>query len=538
MNAGPDCNRDGDVSDAGERVYVLQDANYNVVALIGDSDLGTAGFQPAVIERYAYDAYGTPLVLNADWTLDSDDASDVGNRYLFQGGRFDRTLGLFAFGHRDLSTSLGRWLRQDPIGYVDGPSLYQFVLSSPYTFVDPSGLKQTPGYDSPAAIKERDRKAREENKAAGYDPKMGGPGTFETMARHVVAKHRFASFALTAIDVLEAGIATDGDWGAMAQAGLGFDPWEPDLSDMAGAMASAAGPRGSAKRSSPPKGSTRPPPGCFVAGTLVLSGVGEKVNIESVKVGDRLATDGGVSNSGSLDPTPHDTQVDPKTWKKVSITVDAGWDLDGDDDLIEIETLVSPEWLARNRADVGVHVTAPLDLEELGVQADQPGLITAINPIDHLAEGPGRVVLTTITRLNSFVFDLTLTTDDGKTDSYGVTGFHKWYSESRGWVSTVDLQEGEELRTATGTVRVSTLTSLPGTDRVYNFTVEQDHVYYVGELTTLTHNNGCGNPGGPAQPNRPSGPNKMQKEVERRQAPRDVDRVDKPHAPNQQPHVH
>lgn len=71
-------------------------------------------------------------------------------------------------------------------------------------------------------------------------------------------------------------------------------------------------------------------------------------------------------------------------------------------------------------ADFGVHVKAPLDLEELGVQADQPGLITAINPIDHLATGPGRVVLTTITRLNRFVFDLTLTTGDGDTGSYGV----------------------------------------------------------------------------------------------------------------------
>ncbi len=44
-------------------------------------------------------------------------------------------------------------------------------------------------------------------------------------------------------------------------------------------------------------------------------------------------------------------------------------------------------------------------------------------------------------------------------------------------MSTVDLQEGEELRTATGTARGTTLTSLPGTDRVYNFTVEADHVY-------------------------------------------------------------
>jgi len=27
--------------------------------------------------------------------------------------------------------------------------------------------------------------------------------------------------------------------------------------------------------------------------------------------------------------------------------------------------------------------------------------------------------------------------------------------------------------------------------RVYNMSVENDHVYFVGDLTTLTHNNGC-----------------------------------------------
>jgi hypothetical protein len=30
-----------------------------------------------------------------------------------------------------------------------------------------------------------------------------------------------------------------------------------------------------------------------------------------------------------------------------------------------------------------------------------------------------------------------------------------------------------------------------GAERVYNFTVETDHVYYVGDLTALTHNQ-CG----------------------------------------------
>lgn len=31
--------------------------------------------------------------------------------------------------------------------------------------------------------------------------------------------------------------------------------------------------------------------------------------------------------------------------------------------------------------------------------------------------------------------------------------------------------------------------SLPGTERVYNLTVEGEHVYYVTELGLLSHNN-------------------------------------------------
>lgn len=42
---------------------------------------------------------------------------------------------------RDQSPSLGRWVLQEPAGYVDGADLYQFVGSDPTAAVDPSGLK-------------------------------------------------------------------------------------------------------------------------------------------------------------------------------------------------------------------------------------------------------------------------------------------------------------------------------------------------------------------------------------------------------------
>lgn len=117
----------------GQRHYAQQDANFNVTSI---SD--TAG---AAVERYAYDPYGTPTVLDANWAADADNKSDVGMLYLHQGGRYDVTSGLYSFRHREYDAGLGRWVQQDPAGYVDGPNLYAYVLDNPTRYSDPDGLK-------------------------------------------------------------------------------------------------------------------------------------------------------------------------------------------------------------------------------------------------------------------------------------------------------------------------------------------------------------------------------------------------------------
>jgi len=60
--------------------------------------------------------------------------------YRWQGGRYDSTTGLYNFRHRDYSPTLGRWMQQDPIGYIDGANLYQAMLGAPIGNVDPMGL--------------------------------------------------------------------------------------------------------------------------------------------------------------------------------------------------------------------------------------------------------------------------------------------------------------------------------------------------------------------------------------------------------------
>jgi hypothetical protein len=50
--------------------------------------------------------------------------------------------------HRVYQAHIGRWATRDPLGYVQGMSLYQYVLSQPILRTDPSGLLSPPsGFD-------------------------------------------------------------------------------------------------------------------------------------------------------------------------------------------------------------------------------------------------------------------------------------------------------------------------------------------------------------------------------------------------------
>ncbi len=96
--------RDRDSTGGGtlnERLWVQQDVNWNVTALVNGS--GT------VVERYVYDPYGNVTVLSASWgTLSS---SAYAWMYGHQGGRLDATTGLYVFRSRNLSPFLGAGLR-------------------------------------------------------------------------------------------------------------------------------------------------------------------------------------------------------------------------------------------------------------------------------------------------------------------------------------------------------------------------------------------------------------------------------------------
>lgn len=113
-----------------ERLYALQDALFNVVALTDDTG--------AVKERFAYQPYGESEELNPDFTTYT--STNYVWEYRFTGRELDLHTGLQINRNRYLHLQLGRWLIRDPIGYEGSEwNLYEYVGGIPLDDVDPSG---------------------------------------------------------------------------------------------------------------------------------------------------------------------------------------------------------------------------------------------------------------------------------------------------------------------------------------------------------------------------------------------------------------
>jgi len=66
--------------------------------------------------------------------------ASIGNRKGYAGYEFDGLVERYHVRHRVYVPEIGRWTRRDPIGYVDGVGLYQYVQARPVGSVDPTGL--------------------------------------------------------------------------------------------------------------------------------------------------------------------------------------------------------------------------------------------------------------------------------------------------------------------------------------------------------------------------------------------------------------
>lgn len=93
-------------------------------------------------ERYEYDVYGQMRRLNPDFTAFS--GTEAGNPYYFTGRELDsfdtNALKLMYYRARSYDPHTGRFLQRDPMQYVDGLNMFEYVKSSPIRHIDPFGL--------------------------------------------------------------------------------------------------------------------------------------------------------------------------------------------------------------------------------------------------------------------------------------------------------------------------------------------------------------------------------------------------------------
>jgi RHS repeat-associated protein len=115
------------------RLYALQDANWNVVALYDSTT-------SAVVERYAYTLYGVVQFLNASFAPLAGNVSAYSWETLYCGYRYDSAVGLFLARYRWLTPPLGCWLSRDPLQVGANPNRYSNVGSNPANAIDPTGL--------------------------------------------------------------------------------------------------------------------------------------------------------------------------------------------------------------------------------------------------------------------------------------------------------------------------------------------------------------------------------------------------------------
>ena len=119
-----------------------------------DTAVGS-GSQTLALSTALLDLAGTPLASLVSETFERNvgsaqvvttsspqwgDASLQGNPFGFKGLEWDADAELYYVRNRYYDPELGRFITPDPLGYVDGPSMYQFGLNDPVNGSDPLGL--------------------------------------------------------------------------------------------------------------------------------------------------------------------------------------------------------------------------------------------------------------------------------------------------------------------------------------------------------------------------------------------------------------
>ncbi len=150
--AAADVNRDGTVNSTDASDWAdLYSETPSGAAIPVDFDFDGSSFNPD--DDTAFNAAYTEA---SGWSNGSSARSGgrlsrIGNRKGYAGYEFDHSVAAYHVRHRAYVPEIGRWITRDPIGYLGGFNLFEYVGGTPISDSDPSGLVPG-GVDCPAQV--------------------------------------------------------------------------------------------------------------------------------------------------------------------------------------------------------------------------------------------------------------------------------------------------------------------------------------------------------------------------------------------------
>ncbi|MEY3230536.1 MAG: hypothetical protein RL689_625, partial [Planctomycetota bacterium] len=152
------------LTDAGSMVEWAKYSSYGVPFALPTGDTDSDGDWDATDSAAITGTYDVRKDANLDGVINASDvthansitggyqtlgrgilsSSGVANRKGYAGYEYDPTLEaagkhLYHVRHRVYDADIGRWMRRDPLGYVDGTSLYEYLRTRPIIHTDPMG---------------------------------------------------------------------------------------------------------------------------------------------------------------------------------------------------------------------------------------------------------------------------------------------------------------------------------------------------------------------------------------------------------------
>ncbi len=201
----------------------------------------------------------------------------------------------------------------------------------------------------------------------------------------------------------------------------------------------------------------------------------QTADIKNFQIGERLLGKNPIAEEVD-DFVP---EIHPQEWRLLYLTLEKG-----NGKKLDMQFLRPVDWIKAHGAQRGA--TIDLDLPEFGAKG--PAKVVSIEACPPIRSGKGSVVTGKfIHESDSNLIDLRIA---GQQEATTVTANHRYWSADRlEFVEAGHLQPGEHVQTLAGLKQITSITSHPGNETVYNLEVQGEHVYLVGSLGTLVHNN-------------------------------------------------